>query len=302
MPATFTSIPWPVGIVGAGWLGRALAHALARQVGAPREDAVLATTRSGQWAKGAEEQGGPPPHVDLAAWDSGSHDADQLRQHLAGARSVFVAWSSGGGDQDRREVYIEGAKKFLAAIDGLELERVVYASSTSALPNVDAWLDEDCPAWPLKERGKVQREAEELIAETLTARRTPWVVLRFGGLYGPGRDLGRLYKLDPTRQLPGDGNAPTNLIHRDDAVTSILAALTLDPETSAIVHAVDDDHCTRRQMYQRLSELANSPAPVWEKKPPEGVEGIGKRVGNRRLKTLLRVELKHPVHLPEAPR
>lgn len=289
-----SGIRWPVAIVGAGWLGRTLAGELRRQVGAPQRDAVLATTRSGTW--GDEDQA--PPHVDLAAWDSANDDAAVLRDHIAGARSLVVAWSSGGGDQDRRKVYVEGGHKLLQAIEGLGIERVVYTSSTSALPNVDAWLDEDCRAWPLTERGKVQREAEELFAETLTEREVPWVVLRLGGLYGPGRELGRLYKLEPTRQLKGDGNTPTNLIHRDDAVTALLAALALDREHSAIVHAVDDDHCTRREMYQRLSEHANSPAPVWEKAAPREAVGIGKKVGNRRLKRLLRVELRHPTHLP----
>ena len=291
-----TSIPWPVAIVGTGWLGRALCHELGRQVGVPGQAGVLATTRSGLWSDGAR-----PPYVELGAWDNIKDDADALRELIAGARSLVVAYSSGGGDQDRHSVYVDGADKVLEAIDGLGLERVVYLSSTSALPSVDAWLDEDCRAWPLTERGKIQREAEEKIAETLSRRETPWVVLRLAGLYGPGRELGRLYKRDPERVFSGDGMTPTNLIHRDDAVACILAALALDRDTSCIVHGVDDDHCTRREIFARLAELEGREAPRWESEPDADALPTGKRVGNRRLKRVLGVQLRHPVHLPPEP-
>lgn len=291
-----TSIPWPVALVGAGWLGRALCRELGRQAGVPAEAGVLATTRSGVWSDGMR-----PPYVDLSSWDNLKHDADALRDHIAGARSLVVAWSSGGGESDRRKVYIEGAKKLLTAVEGLGLERVVYISSTSALPPVDAWLDEDCRAWPLAERGKVQREAEELMAEELTKQRTPWVILRLAGLYGPGRELGRLYKRDPSRTFSGDGMAPTNLIHQHDAVAAILAALALDSETSCIVHGVDDDHCTRREMFARLAQIDGKPEPRWEEDRPESSDPRGKRVGNRRLKRVLGVQLRHPIHLPPDP-
>jgi nucleoside-diphosphate-sugar epimerase len=291
-----TTIPWPVALVGAGWLGRALCHELGRQVGVPPEAGVLATTRSGLWSEGHR-----PPYVDLAAWNNLEDEPDALREHLAGARSLVVAWSSGGGSLDRRRVFVEGAKKLLEAIDGLGLERVVYVSSTSALPNVDAWLDEDCRAWPLSERGRVQREAEELIAQELSQRETPWVILRMAGLYGPGRELGRLYKRDPGRVFEGDGAAPTNLIHQEDAVAAILAALALDRDTSCIVHGVDDDHCTRREMFTRLAEIEGHAPPQWELELGEGQAVAGKRVGNRRLKRILKLDLRHPVHLPSAP-
>ena len=295
MSSSGRSVPWPVALVGAGWLGRELARALHAQVGAPERDAVLATTRSGTW-DGAEA----PPFVDLHAWDNTRDDAESLRDHIAGARSMVVGWSSGGGDQDRHAVYVDGARKLLDAIDGQGIERIVYLSSTSALPAVDAWLDEDCSAWPVRERGRVQREAETLIAETLTERSVPWVVLRLGGLYGPGRELGRLYRRDPSKPLKGDGRTPTNLIHREDAVASVLAALTLDPDTSCIVHAVDDDHCTRREMYDRLAQCEGLEPPRWEAEGNADVI-VGKRVGNRRLKRVLGVELRHPTHLPPEP-
>jgi nucleoside-diphosphate-sugar epimerase len=261
---------------------------------------VLATTRSGHWG------GGPLPEgVHLSAWDSATDDDADLANVIGQARSIVVGWSSGGGGQDRRAVFVGGAQRLDAALERLPSElrprRLVYLSSTAALPNVDAWLDESIDAQPLTERGLVQREAEDQIRATAERLDIPWVILRSAGIYGPGRDLGRLYRRDPTAVRPGNGLQPTNLIHRDDLVTAIVAALGLDAAKSALVHVCDDDHCSRREMIQRVAGLSGGPPPRWEIAADPGAPAVGKRVNNRRLKTLLQVRLEHPTHLPAEP-
>ena len=58
---------------------------------------------------------------------------------------------------------------------------------------------------------------------TLRQFRPDAVVLRFAGIYGPGRVLRRasLLKGQP---VPGDGERFVNLIHVDDGVRAVLAA------------------------------------------------------------------------------
>ncbi|MEZ4381673.1 MAG: NAD(P)H-binding protein [Nannocystaceae bacterium] len=275
-----------VGVVGAGFLGGPLASRLA----ATRR--VIATTRSGA------REGDAPAGVEMRAVDVVQGSDEALRAALVGVEALVVAYAA-GRQQDRRAVYVDGTRRLLEAWTpagaSLGARRVVYVSSTSALPDVDGWVDETAAAWPTSERGRVQREGEEVIREVCEARGLPWIILRLGGLYGPGRGLGRIYRSDPERALAGDGMQATNLIHRDDAIAAAHAALDAPAELSALIHVVDDDHRPRREMYARLAAAMGRPAPRWEL--PAAAQAGGKRVRNDRLRELLGVALRYPQHV-----
>jgi nucleoside-diphosphate-sugar epimerase len=201
-----------------------------------------------------------------------------------------------GGDQDRRALYVEGGRRLARLLPRLDPGRLVYVSSTSALPNVDGEVDETCDLPPDTDRGRVQREAEQIFQDAARENRTPWVILRLAGLYGPDRPIARIYRKrqDP---LPGDGMTATNLIHLDDAAAAVVAAVELDPETSAVVHVCDDEHTPRRHMYARAAKLRGEAPPAWERNPPADAPIRGKRVSNSRLHTILGVSLRHPHHV-----
>lgn len=272
----------PVAVIGAGFLGRPLALALPRP--------VLALSRSGR--RDAWPEGHVPEDIQLHALDLLHADASVITAALAPARSLVICVAA-GRSQDRRALYLEGTRRLLVACTGLALTRVVYTSSTSALPERDGWIDDDEPARPDDPRGQIQRDAEDLVRAHCEAQRWPWLILRLAGLYGPGRELFRLYRDDPGALQPGDGMQATNLIHRDDAVAACLAALALDPRHSAVVNVCDDDHRPRRSMFAALARAAGRPEPVWQL--PAGPLR-GKQVRNDRMKQLLGLHLRHPQH------
>jgi len=278
---TLPAAALPVAVIGVGFLGRPLACALP----AP----VLALSRTGTWPEGHV-----PTAIQLHAVDIVHADRSELARALAPARSLVICVAA-GRSQDRRAVYLDGLARVLDACRDQPLARVVYTSSTSALPDHDGWIDDDCPDLPTSERGQIQRSAEALLRATCEARGVPWLILRLAGLYGPGRELFRLYRADPDAIQPGDGMQATNLIHRDDAVQACLAALALDPAHSAVVNVCDDDHRPRRAMFAALARAAGQPPPRWQQ-PPLTDEPHGKRVRNDRMKQLLGVHLRHPTH------
>jgi nucleoside-diphosphate-sugar epimerase len=277
----------PLAIVGCGYLGAAVAAAWAGP--------TLATTRSGRWPGGDAR----PPGVELHAFDVTAEPLDV--SPLRPARAAVLCYAP-GGTQDRHALYVGGTDRLLRAWAPGALQRLVFIGSTSALPDRDAWLDETCDAWPDDPRGRVQRQAEQVVCEHATRHGIPWLVLRLGGLYGPGRGLDRIYGSHGTARrregapLPGDGLAPTNLVHRDDAVTAVLAALTAPPEVRGIVHVVDDEHTPRRVMYARLAARRGTPPVGWAEPAPSPAVPRGKRVSNARLKAWLGVRLEHPLH------
>jgi nucleoside-diphosphate-sugar epimerase len=270
----------PVGVLGAGFLGAPLAESLA-----PRP--VIATTRSGHSRAGH-------PHITSKPLDLLDATPAQIAQIFADTRALVLSYAA-GPHQDRRLIYLEGARRALEAAQTLDLERLIYTSSTSALPDHEGYLDETCTQRPLGERGLIQREAEDLVIDACERHKIPWFVLRLAGLYGPGRGLGRIYRHDPERPLAGDGMQATNLIHRDDAITAIRAALAAPAHVSALVHVCDDDHRPRRAIFAQLAAAEGLPEPSWQH-PPAALEPTGKRVDNTRMKQLLGVELRYPQH------
>ncbi len=269
-----------VAIVGAGWLGTAVAARLAAA-----GTSVVATTR------------GAPRPADLAPGVM-HHFLDLLAQGatvgpLAEAHAWVVAIAPGRA-QDRDRVYLGGAQAIASWLPA-HCQRLVWVSSTSALPAKDGWVDEDEPEWPEEPRGRIQREAERVIARAAEAAAVPWFVLRMGGLYGPGRPLGRVFS-PSAEPLPGDGMTATNLVHRDDAVSAVVAALAAPADRSGIVCVVDDDHRSRREMYDAVAVAHGQTPPCWT--DPAGARVEGKRVRNDRLREWLGVILAHPHHRP----
>lgn len=280
-------------MVGAGYLGAAVATAL--------PPPTIATTRSGQW----HGDGSPPTGVRMHGLDVLAPTPDVAG--LLEAQAAVLCYAPGRDPTvDRRRFYVDGTRRLLAALmqQRVSLRRVVWIGSTSALPDRDAWLDEDCDERPDHERGRVQRDAEAVVIEHAQQHGIPWFVLRLGGLYGPGRGLDRIYRRRGTHgqsdsqadELPGDGMAPTNLVHRDDAVAAVLAALAAPADRHGVVHVVDDEHTPRRWMYQRLAERLGLPPVEWADPVPPGAAPRGKRVSNRRLKQQLGVQLRFPLH------
>lgn len=139
------------------------------------------------------------------------------------------------------------------------------------------------------------RAAEEAVSAGAAALGARCWILRLGGLYGPGRGLGRLYRSAPDAILEGDGMQATNLIHRDDALAAVLAALQAPLESAGVVHVCDDDHRPRRAMFALLAEARGWPPPRWAE-APWSAEPRGKVVVNRRMKSSLGVVLRHPSH------
>lgn len=176
-----------------------------------------------------------------------------------------------------REVYVQGLGNVLGALPSRS--RLLYISSTSVYGQTDgSWIDEASPTEPLEESGKVVLEAEQ----TLCRRRPDAVILRFAGIYGPGRVLRRasLLKGEP---VPGDGERFVNLIHVDDGVRAVLAAEAhAEPGETYLV--ADDAPPTRRELFTRTSELLGAPPPRFE---GGGAGEANRRVSNAKAKQRL---------------
>ena len=159
---------------------------------------------------------------------------------------VVVTSAAGRFDEDHyRRVYVEGLANLLGAVRGTP--RVLLASSTGVYhQHHGERVDEDSPAAPRAFSGRILLQAEALLRERAAHRAT---VLRFGGIYGPGRE--RL--LREVAAGIGCAREPvryTNRIHREDCagILQFLVGRLLRGETLAPLYLGVD----------------SEPAPMWE--------------------------------------
>jgi nucleoside-diphosphate-sugar epimerase len=271
-------------IIGCGYLGQRLGSLL-RQ----RGERVLGTVRSQRRAAEISGLGIEPVIADVLKPDS-------LRALPAADRIFYCVGFDRAAGASMKDVYVDGLTYVLRCLPP-SLKRLVYASSTGVYGQSDQeWVDEDSLARPRNESGAVCLEAEECLRAWAGAGQTSVVVLRFAGLYGPGRMVRRSI-LERGEPIPGDPSKFLNLIHIDDAARAAAAALgAAEPEPLYVVS--DDRPVTRAEYYSRMAAVIGAREPRFENPGPAGTEGThdatNKRIHNDRMKRGLITTLDYP--------
>jgi nucleoside-diphosphate-sugar epimerase len=205
--------------------------------------------------------------------------------------------SRGGGAEDYRQIYLQGTRHLVDWLAAAPPKKFVYTSSTSVYGQTDgSQVKETSPTGPLAETAKVLLETEKLLLAALVERKFPAVILRVAGIYGPERGHGFKQFLKNEARIEGDGLRFLNMIHRDDLISCIIAALK-NGRAGEIYNAVDDEPVTQTNFFRWLAEeLGKSPPPAAPGNPEENRKrGLtNKRVSNRKLKMELVCQFKYP--------
>jgi nucleoside-diphosphate-sugar epimerase len=151
-----------------------------------------------------------------------------------------------------RDVYVTGLSNALVALP--PPAKFLYVSSSSVYSQTDGgWVTEDSPTEPGEDSGQVVLEAER----TLRTQFPSAVILRFAGIYGPGRLL-REKEIRSGTPLIGDADKWLNLIHVDDGVRSVLAA-EAQATPGETYNISDGEPVTRRDFYTELARVLDAP-------------------------------------------
>jgi nucleoside-diphosphate-sugar epimerase len=254
-------------LAGCGYVGAELARRLARE-----GHEVFALRRS----EAAPIDGVTWIRADLT-------DVDALRALPARIELVCYGASAGRGD-DRayRSAYVDGLRYLLAALDGHPVQRLVYTSSTGVYAQTDGeWVDERSPAEPTHFSGKRLLEGEHLARHC----RFPATVVRFAGIYGPGRT--RL--VESVRRgeavIPAGGPVYSNRIHRDDCagvIHHLLFRDSVDPLYLAADREPTDAATLLRWLASELGVAPPRVAPVADPGHRYG-RASNKRIASDRL-------------------
>lgn len=211
---------------------------------------------------------------------------------------VNTVASGHGGEDDYRRVYYEGTQHLVDWLAGSPIKKYVYTSSTGVYGQTDGSLvKEDAPTQPGTPTGEWLVKTEELLRAAHRERNFPAVILRVAGIYGPGRGHYFHQYLRNEARIPGKGERLMNMIHQDDVVGSIVAALK-SGRAGEIYNAVDDEPVAQVHFFRWLSEtLGKWMPPFVAEEPADALRKRGlthKKVSNRRLRMELGVQLKYP--------
>lgn len=214
---------------------------------------------------------------------------------------VYAVAPVGRTEVAYRAAYVDGLRNMLTATASLmsaasrasgRSARVVLVSSTGVYGQEDGqWVDEDTAPEPRDVTGRVLLEGEQLIRELPG----DGMVLRLGGIYGPGRTRTVRTVLDGEAGCPPPDRYG-NRIHRDDAASAIRHLLDL-PDPAPVYLGVDTDPAPLRDVYRWIAERADTPDPCSDD-APEPWDSVPRRGTNKRCSSRRLVESGYEFHFP----
>ncbi len=273
-------------IVGCGYVGVPLGAELAKQ-----GHEVFGARRSAESGPDLKAAGITPLIADITR-------ADDLAK-LPGPFDwvVNTVSSTKGGVEEYRQVYLEGTRNLIRWLTPAPPKKFVFTSSTSVYGQKDgSQVRETSPTEPASETSRILVETEKLLLAAAQEEKFPVVILRVAGIYGPERGHLFLKYLRNEAQLEGKGERIINMIHRDDLVGIIIAALK-SGRLGEIYNAVDDEPVAQIHFLRWLSETLGKwmPSVATEEESSERKRGLtNKKVSNRKLRMELGCQLKYP--------
>jgi nucleoside-diphosphate-sugar epimerase len=256
-----------VGIIGCGWLGKALAASLLEQ-----GVSVLATSSQQSNVEQLHGQGIEAQQLLLPS------NTKQLGQHDIFTQQCLVIAITPKFRQGQIDYGIKVEQLVDAAKERGIVQRIILLSSTAVYQGLEGLVDENSKL-NLVESSSVELSSVELGSMKLGSAKSGSVekapilhtaeqavlnfhrqgnILRLAGLVGPERHPGKFLLAKRTLK---SSSAPVNLIHQQDAVGLILSLLT-STSPQGIFNGVSDTHVTKAIYYQAAAKSLGLELPT----------------------------------------
>jgi nucleoside-diphosphate-sugar epimerase len=260
-----------ISILGCGWLGFPLAEALVSQ----GFEVCGSTTTAEKLAQLAEKQI-KPFLINL----------DTL--HLTPENQAFFSSEilivNVPPKRNSGNAYAQQIENLQQVLLHSEVKKVVFVSSTSVYQPAFEVITEESPL--------DNETAREVIAaeKIMVNQENPWqtTIVRFAGLFGPGRAPGRF--LAGKTNLP-DPDAPVNLIHLEDCL-QLISEIIKQEKWNEVFNACADEHPSREVFYTAAARKLQLPEPTFDAKTLSKTPG--KLISNQKLKTVLNYTFRFP--------
>ena len=266
-------------IIGCGYVGSAVGH-LWHSAG--HEVTVTTTTP----AKKQELQAIASKVVVLTG-----NDLEKLKDVVADRDVVLLSVGSKQRTPETyRQAYLQTAQNVVAAIKaGSGVKQLIYTSSYGILNHKDGdVVDETIEVEPKDEFGEILYKTEQTL---LSVAETEFItcILRLTGIYGPGRELIKIFRRVAGTTRPG-GERYTNWVHLEDIVRAIDFAR--EKQLQGIYHLNSDEILKMKEFLERLFQAHNLPPVTWDSSQ-SSARSSNMRLSNQKIKDA-GFELVHP--------
>ncbi|MBI3773358.1 MAG: SDR family oxidoreductase [Gammaproteobacteria bacterium] len=181
-------------------------------------------------------------------------------------------------------------------------QQVIYISTSGVYGDCQgAWVTEDTPPNPTTARSRRRLDAETQLLQWGRANNVSIVILRVGGIYGPGRlPVARIKQGLPI--LRRDLAPYSNRIHADDLAQICVAAAELG-QNGRIYNVADGEVSTMSDYFLAVARAAGLPPPPeldWSAAEQQlSAEMLSylhesRRLDTHRLREELKMELRYP--------
>jgi nucleoside-diphosphate-sugar epimerase len=206
---------------------------------------------------------------------------------------AIVLLSVGAPNADAyEETYLQTAKTLVAVLKNVpSVQQVIYTGSYAVYGDRQgAWVDEESDVAPANRNGEILAETERVLlsaaSETLKV-----CVLRLGGIYGPGRELIKIFGRATGTTRPGSGEDAANWVHLDDIVGAIDFAR--ERSLTGIYNLVGSVPITTQSLLERVFAAHDLPNVTWDASQ-SSTRPYNARVSNQKLR-----DAGYQFHYPE---
>ncbi len=259
-----------VAIIGCGYIGKAIAHYWRQQLGF----VVTATTTTPERVALLEEVA---QRVVVVKGD----DPAGLLSVLQDQETVLLSVGAKNANV-YEQTYLHTAQTLVSVLKQVpQVRQLIYTGTYSVYGDRDGeWVDESSPVAPANANCEILSQTEQVLLSA-SSNNLKVCILRLGGIYGPGRELVKIFGRVAGTTRPGDGSDATNWIHLDDIVGAIEFARS--NRLQGIYNLVDDAYLTTGELLDRVCEQHHLPKVVWDASS-KSVRPQNARVKNQKIK------------------
>lgn len=235
-----------IAVVGCGWLGLPYAKRMIENAWR-----VKGTTTQNEKLAMLTNVGIEPYLLNI-------HDGTPIDSTLFDAEYLLINVPPGRTNSEGLKKYPSEINRLLeAAKKRTSIKKIVYISSTSVYGKSQNLIDEQTATSAESDAGKAILGAEEFVRKSSI----PNVILRFGGLAGPGRHPGRFLA---GRSGLTSGNQSVNFLHLEDAIGVVRHMFDHQVEIG-VYNVVAPMHPTKKDFYTKMATSIDLMPPSFVK-------------------------------------
>ncbi|HAA32037.1 MAG TPA: NAD(P)-dependent oxidoreductase [Cyanobacteria bacterium UBA8553] len=259
-----------IAIVGCGYVGKAIARYWRQELGV----VVTATTTT---QDRVAELSAIAQRVVVVK----GNDPEGLQSVLQNQQTVLLSVGATSA-HGYEEAYLQTAQTLVSVLkQAPTVRQLIYTGSYSVYGDQGgAWVDESSPVAPATPNGQILAQTEQVLLSA-SSQNLNVCILRLGGIYGPGRELVRIFGRVAGTTRPGDGSDVTNWVHLDDIVGAIEFAR--QHRLQGIYNLVNDAYLTSFELLDQVFEQHDLPKVIWDDSS-KSARPYNARVSNQKVK------------------